>query len=90
MEDAPMKLGGGGTSGGKDSVKVELTREQAALIFPMLKQLDMATVSTSNPTSGSEVGDLETNSNHYSAAALLTKKKKNSKGSDAQNFLCVS
>jgi len=56
----------------------------------MLKQLDMATVSTSNPTSGSEVGDLETNSNHYSAAALLTKRKKNSKGSDAQNLLRVS
>ena len=62
MEDAPMKLGCGGTSGGKDSVKVELTREQAALIFPMLRQLDMTTVnSTSNPTSGSEVGELETN-----------------------------
>ena len=61
-------------------MSVTLTKEQAAMLLPLLTQ----TVSAGESSGGAEEGP------NYSIAEMFTKKKKNTRCTPAQNYLLVS
>ena len=60
-------------------VTLSLSKEQAALLMPLLPALQQSVVETSNQSVDS-----------YSIADMFSKKKKNSKSTPAQSYLLVS
>lgn len=69
---------------------ISITQEQAAALLPLLPHLVAQVPAPAGSTRSSEEQMLENMKEIFSAAEMLTRKKKNTKSTSAQRYLLVS
>ena len=69
---------------------ISITQEQAAALLPLLPHLVAQVPAPAGSTQSSEEQTLENMKEIFSAAEMLTRKKKNTKSTSAQRYLLVS